>query len=200
MPAAQANMMANLTTVLTLMFGAGATLLTAADLYTWAARAVLAASIAIGSTMVGLVAAIFYQMLARQVKDSEEFLTKNSLATILSCFPLVGVTLSCLSCPLPLAWPSHSVSALRGGKDKITTTSEMRQPMPPTSWALPSFSASSRCACTLRSYAIPWRFPDQHALSVRLLGVLLDVSLGYGVCDCGLLVNAALCFFAKVVY
>lgn len=101
-------MIEKLATVLTLLFGTEATLLTAAHLdlekaQPWAGRAVIAASIAIGFTMFGLVGAVVFQLLALQVKDASGFMPNNWLMEILANFSALGAVFSCLFVTVGLA-------------------------------------------------------------------------------------------------
>ena len=101
--AAQRKMMANLITVLALVFAAEIALFSAINAEasnSWAANAaVVTTSLAIGSTMVGLVGAIFFQMLTRLIKkgSATKFLTGADRVRYLSYFPMYGVAVSCLS-------------------------------------------------------------------------------------------------------
>lgn len=101
--------MANLTTVLVLLFGTATGLLSAIkdlDLQnSWAATAVIAASIAIGSTMVGLASAISFQVLARKIRKghAKKFVTGTPLVAWLSNFAMLGVAISCVSLSICLA-------------------------------------------------------------------------------------------------
>ena len=116
---AQTKRMSNLTTVLALLFPTEFTLLTFlppllpssaiqdldVEASNWAAAAVIAASIAIGATMVGLVGAVFFQMLAGQVRKGHatDFLTLSKPVAWLSFFAVIGVGVSCLSITISLA-------------------------------------------------------------------------------------------------
>ena len=115
---ARRSLMGNLDTVLALLLGIEIALLSAVtDVEaSWEKPVVvLAATLAIGWTTVGLGCAILFQMLAVKIKQghAEKFITDTQLVDWLSFFPVLGFAFSCpcivfsLACSVCVRYDNH---------------------------------------------------------------------------------------------